>query len=340
MTVKTFSLSLTFNPTMERRTNRRGVTEHFVGGRHLKLDDLKEAAQGLETRQYLFRENIPAYPRPEFHVSHLKHDTDLEGLLGIKRDGGFRSLGPESLLWWSLAVKPEDVTSAETRLLEETYPDRTEEQVQTQQSFLGKFTTSPAFLETSRLGSYRFTFPVEEVLEAYREQFCGGEPPVLQVFETVLYKQEVMYVVLVDRPANQQYSSLSDDPNAVCVYRDGRFIWRPEAMCETHSFELVQKPDVNQMELFPCSRHFYVWDHVAIALHVGKGKVLKFHTDQLRGNLKFCDPGEPQLSYFESFADAEEIVGNLWPEYPAQLEKQISLQEMLYPWWELLGFCR
>ncbi|XP_018517440.1 uncharacterized protein LOC108873625 [Lates calcarifer] len=319
---------------MERRENRRGFTELYVQGRHLKLDDLRreEAVQMSHIARYLFKANIPAYPRPEFHVSHLKHDTDLEGLLGIKRDGGFRSLGPESLLWWSLAVKPEDVTSAETRLLEETYPDRTEEQVQTQQSFLGKFTTSPAFLETSRLGSYRFTFPVEEVLEAYREQFCGGEPPVLQVFETVLYKQEVMYVVLVDRPANQQYSSLSNDPNAVCVYRDGRFIWRPEAMCETHSYEMIQRPDVNQTGvrlLFGSDIKFYVWDNVAIALRMEEGEVLKFDPEKLKKNLTFCaQENRPYTqNSFQSFDEAEKIVKRLWPDYPGPLEKEISLQD-------------
>ncbi|GLD68951.1 uncharacterized protein AKAME5_002026400 [Lates japonicus] len=325
---------------MNERRNRRWSDENFVRGRHLKLDDLRqeERVRDLEIRRYLLKSRIPDYPHPEFCVSHLKHDTDLEGLRGIKRDGGFKDPGkercrPESLLWWSLAVKPEDVTSAETRLLEETYPDRTEEQVQTQQSFLGKFTTSPAFLETSRLGSYRFTFPVEEVLEAYREQFCGGEPPVLQVFETILYKQEVTYVVLVDRPdrANQQYPSLSDDPNAVCVYRDGRFIWRPEAMSETHRYKMVENGNDNRMEVRELSGpdiKFYVWDNVAIALRMEKGEVLKFDPEKLRKNLRFCDKGKPtKPENFQSFDEAERIVGDLWPDYPGPLEKEISLQD-------------
>lgn len=61
----------------------------------------------------------------------------------------------------------------------------------------------------------------------------------MRIYETVLYKQEVMHVVLVHSPANQEDFSeypllLTDDLDAVCVFRDGRFIWRPEAMCETH----------------------------------------------------------------------------------------------------------
>ncbi len=135
----------------------------------MKLSELKEKAQSLRNT-YLSNKYIPTYPRPEFHVSHLKHDTEGAGLRGIRRDEGFKNPGQSSLLWWSLAVGPDDIQSAERRLLEKTFPDRTQKQVQRQPSFLGKFATSPAFQETSRLGSYRFTFPLEEVLKAYSEQ--------------------------------------------------------------------------------------------------------------------------------------------------------------------------
>ncbi|KAK2827978.1 hypothetical protein Q5P01_019012 [Channa striata] len=282
---------------METRTNWRGHGERFVTGQHLKLDELKEEARGIGLpNQYLFKENIPNYPRPEFHVSHLKHDTDGVGLRGIRRDGGFKNLGKESLklLWWSLSVGPEDVTAAETRLLEKTFPERTEEQVQEQRSFLGTFATSPAFKETSRLGSYRFTFPLEEVLQAYSQQFCSGGQPIMRIFRTVLYKQEVVHVVLVHSPTNQELFSefplLTDDPNAVCVYRDGHFIWRPEAMCETHGYELIERRDENQVELrklFGNEVQFYVWDNVAVGLHTEEGQVLTFDPDRLRENLTF-----------------------------------------------------
>ena len=59
---------------MKTRVNNRGFEEHYLEGRHLKLTDLKKEAKDLEN-QYLFKENIPLSPRPEFHLSHLKHDT-------------------------------------------------------------------------------------------------------------------------------------------------------------------------------------------------------------------------------------------------------------------------
>ncbi|XP_030294318.1 uncharacterized protein LOC115594397 [Sparus aurata] len=307
---------------MKTRRNSRGYEERYWEGRHLKLRDLKEEAKNT----YLNKENIPACPRPEFHVSQLKHDTDEAGLNGIRGDNGFKNPHGGSLVWWSLAVEPDDIISAERRLLETTYPDWTQEQVQMQQSFLGKFATSPAFSELSRMGSYRFTFPLEELLEAYSQQFCSGAQPVMRVYETVLYSQQVMYVILVHSPANQQLFSdrplLTDDPNSVCSYKDGRFIWRPEAMCETHRCELVKRPDENQMEVREVSfPPFYVWDHVAVALHVDR-QVLKFDPARLRQNLKYCSHAYPPIAKkFEDFPQAEEIVRKLWPDNSSPLER-------------------
>ncbi|KAL7389829.1 hypothetical protein ABVT39_010517 [Epinephelus coioides] len=316
---------------MEKRKNRRDYEEQFVRKQHLKLNDLKEKAHN----QYLSKEDILEYPRPEFHVSHLKHDTDRVGLRGIWTDNGFKNPYEGSLVWWSLAVTPDDMESAERRLLEETYPDRTEEQTQMQQSFLEKFATSPAFKKTSRLGSFRFTFPLKEMLDAYSQQFCSDAQPVMRVFETVLYKQGVMYTVLVHSPTNQKFSDyplLTDDPDAVCAYRDGRFIWRPEAMSGTHKFMLIRRPDKKQMEAQKMENEsdheHYVYDHVAIALHVEK-QVLKFDSGRLRENLKYCSAAKVKIIppyKFQSFPQAKVFVKKMWPDYPP-LEKDKEFNE-------------
>ncbi|XP_037604206.1 uncharacterized protein LOC119475502 [Sebastes umbrosus] len=307
---------------MWSRYNVRGHEENIFDNQHMKLNDLKEEALNHKLGNQYLGKIIPSYPHPEFHVSHLKHDTNEDGLRGIKRDGGFKKPGAGSLLWWSLVVGPDEIRSAERRLLETTYPDRTEEQAEAQQSFLKEFATSPALNKTSRLGSYRFTFPLKELLTAYSKQFCQGAPPVMRVLRTVLYKQEVMYVVVVHSPANQKKLSdcpllTDDDPNAVCTYKDGRFIWRPEAMCETHKYELVQIPEEKRMGAHPVESYhqFYVWDNVAVALHV-KNKVLNFDPIRLRENLKFCsaeNPGMMRGVRFEDFPQAEENVKELWP---------------------------
>ncbi|XP_054902528.1 uncharacterized protein LOC129370509 [Poeciliopsis prolifica] len=211
---------------------------------HLKLEDLK--MQPGVPDNYLGKPNIPNYPKPEFHVSRLKHETSGSGLI-----------------WWSLAVGPDEINDAENRLRENSSSERGMV-AHEQQNFLWKFATSPAFKETSRLGSFRFTFPLQEVLEAYKEQICSGADPVFRVLRTDLHLQEVVYVVLVHSPdlngKFSEYPRLKDDPNAICVYRDGRFIWRSEAMCDNHRYEF----DEVQMEARrEESYQFYVWDNVA-----------------------------------------------------------------------------
>ncbi|XP_039882971.1 uncharacterized protein LOC120730614 isoform X2 [Simochromis diagramma] len=322
---------------MRTQRNRRGRLEHFLYCKHSRLNHLKQEVQryGLEN-QYIFSEDIPAYPRPEFHVSRVKHDTERRGLCCIRVDDGFGDPHRQVLVWWSLAVGPEEIQEAETRLLEETHPNRTEEQAARQRSFLWRFASSPAFSEKSRLGSYRFTFPLQEVLTAYSEQFCSGAPPIMRVFMTSLYKQEVQYSVLVHSPANQLLFSRfpllpDDDPDAVCAYRDGRFIWRPEAMCKTHSYELTHRPDGNHVDAQQLIRRvFYVWDNVAVALHVENRRVLTFDADRLRQNLRFCWPDEvtarnDEEEEFDDFEDATNLVKCLWPGWRLPLEEERSL---------------
>ncbi|KAG8008375.1 hypothetical protein GBF38_019516 [Nibea albiflora] len=312
---------------MKRQKNRRGYPEDSVEGRHLKLNDLKEEASRARLQnKYLEKENIPTYPRAEFHVSHLNHDTNGSGCSGIRKDNGFKNPLKDSLLWWSLDVGPDEITSAERRLLETTYPDRTEEQAQMQQSFLEKFATSPAFQKSSRLGSYRFTFPLEDVLRAYSDQFCSGAQPVMRVFKTTLHKKEVVYTVLVHSPADQEPFShlplLTDDPDSVCSYKDGCFIWRSQAMCKEHGFELVLRPDEKQIKAEEVwYEQYYVWDNVAIALQVD-GQVLKFDPNRLRENLKFCEKAEVTIAYeFQNYQEAQTLVADLWPDNPSPLEK-------------------
>ncbi|KAI9522784.1 hypothetical protein NQZ68_033120 [Dissostichus eleginoides] len=309
---------------MESDWNRRGCNFNFVKKEHLKLDGLRKALNNKYLEKY---DEIPEYPRPEIRVSHLKHDTDRQGLNGIKYSRGFKDPFGKGLVWWGLVVGGDELRSAEQRLLCKTYPDRTEQQVQDQQSFLGEFASSPAFKKSSRFGSYRFTFPLQELLEAYKLQFCGGQQPVMRVYQTHLYRQEVMYAVLVHSPANQEqfseYPLLSDDPNAVCCYRDGCFIWSSEAMCETHRYELFRNERDRKMEARPCwNPQFYVWDNVCIVLHVENTR-LEFDPLRLREKLKFCE-GEklPQApDNFDDFQKAEKTVRSLWPEDPSPLER-------------------
>lgn len=183
---KSFNLPIytLFDLIMEHHINRRGKAEHFIRSEHVDLNDLDERARasGLQNR-YLGIPNIPNYPKPEFQSSLLKHDTERTGLCHIWKYGGFKDpfkgcYDPDKLplVWWNLAVTSKEIQSAEKRLLNKTFPNRTEEQAMRQKRFLKKkFAASPAFSEKSRYGSYRFTFKVQEVLDAYSKQVWTPE---------------------------------------------------------------------------------------------------------------------------------------------------------------------
>ncbi|XP_056873681.1 uncharacterized protein LOC130516571 [Takifugu flavidus] len=308
---------------MESSTNWRGFQEKNYPGEHLTLEELRNrrAENG-----YIYS-TMPDYPRPQFHLFYVKHDTNRVGLEGIHADKGFRSgirSGSEDpCLWWSMVVTPKDIQSAEDRMLEETYPDRTEEQRLMQPRFLADFATSAAFRETSRLGSFRFTFTLREVLDAYGEQFCDGKKPVMRVYKTTMYKKEIMYAVLVHSPKlNGEFSHfplLTDDASPVCGYNKeaGHMIWKAEAMCDTHRYRLMRADTENRMTAEPWNEFpkYFVWDNVTLAFHVGD-EVWTFGRDKLRDSLTISSPDCITIGteFFDRPA-ALRIVQRLWPEY-------------------------
>lgn len=333
--------------------NKRGILETISDGDHLTLTELR-IRLSLKHNRYIFT-YIPSYPRPELNVFYLSHSTDLTGLKGIWKDEGFKDPSGK-VVWFSLTVKRRDLDKAEDRDMRIFHPDPLcrEEDIEPgnkTRGFLQKFASSPAFKSSSRYGSYRFTFSLKEVLKNYRQQFCAGQKPEMRIWKTVLFKQEVMYVVLVHRPSNQKRFSylpllpinensakytnnlkLEDSgsslkhpsPDPVCEFRDDpqqpHFVWRPQAMCGTHSFQLVKNPDDNlKIQDAPKVDNngsqydkFYVWDHVAIALEVDGG-VFEFDELKLRESLRFCERGNPSLAEFQTYEEAKMEVNQLWP---------------------------
>ncbi|XP_033834660.1 uncharacterized protein LOC117381759 [Periophthalmus magnuspinnatus] len=298
--------------------------------KHLTLDELNQQTYN----NYLYKlspehgYNIPAYPRPELHVTHVSHSTDLEALEGIRADGGFRDPIDRTpkVVWFRLTVTPDDLRDAEARTMEIVKPGGVEEEFRPMRAyggqprdkeFLSKFASSPAFLSSSRYGSYRFTFDLRDVLDKYSEQFCGGRSPVMRRWKTQLYKQEVMYAVLVHSPHQnkkfKRFPRLEKTPDNICAFRDGPkpyFLWRPQAMCGTHRFKLLDSGDTVSIP-----KEFFVWDHVALALVVDD-QVLQFSGNKLQKSLRFCERGKRQVRHdvtFEPYGTANKVVHELWP---------------------------
>ncbi|XP_053538912.1 uncharacterized protein LOC128633613 [Ictalurus punctatus] len=290
--------------TIRERRNARKKTERFITGKHCSLEELKEQMPRQRPQddmvRYLIKE-IPPYPTPaEFWVSDVAHVTEDSGFMGILKSDEF-SAGAEDFSWWGLKVNEEEIKAAERRYMESNFPKQAPELNQ-QEPFLEKFTTSPAFQpEKSRYGSYRFTFPLTDLMQWYKEQNCGGEEPVLRVHETVTYKQEIMYTVLIHSPEDnirfQEYPFLEE--NELVRYQDGKIIWKAQAICKTHRCQFV----LGKVQELP--EIYYVWDQVSLVFHLPNCKTMKIPRERLIKALETCKPADINLSWYEGPKDKE-----------------------------------
>ncbi|XP_062863808.1 uncharacterized protein LOC134325512 [Trichomycterus rosablanca] len=300
------------------RYNSRGIKEISVRGMHLSIPELTEqmekAAKKKELKpkpkmlDYLIKAQsnlIPNYPNPvEFVVSDLTHVTEKSGFEGILKSEQFRS-PVDDFSWWSLYINEEEIKSAEKRYLEKNAPSRAQ-QPDNPEPFLEKFTTSPLF-KAPRYGNYRFKFPLAELIEQYKEQNCEGMEPVFRVFKTVTYKQEIMYVVLVHSPEeNEVFENVPLLEESEWVsYKDGQIIWKAQAICETHCYSL--SPELEAEQVARGSEQYYVWDHACLAFYIPRktSRALKFPRKRLIEVLEACRLDDIDISRNKSGADKE-----------------------------------
>ncbi|KAK7161020.1 hypothetical protein R3I94_003861 [Phoxinus phoxinus] len=280
--------------------NVRNKQELYLEGKHIILQDLKLRDDLKQEKMFTYlSKNIPDYPTPvEFHITELAHVTKKTNLQKIWDSEGFKGLDEDSLLWWSLKINEADIRAAERWYLKSSIQDISEEEIAAQQPFLSKFTTSPAFInETSCYGNFAFTFPLTELMEAYKKQMCEDEEPVLRVYGTKLFKKLIEYVVLVHSPRfNETFSKhplLASSP--LVVYEGNQIIWRAQAICELHNCQLeIHGKTADTQTMDPVE--FYVWDHVTLAFHVNKDEVLTFPKTRLKPSLSCCKIESKELA--------------------------------------------
>ncbi|XP_056310906.1 uncharacterized protein LOC130222342 [Danio aesculapii] len=323
---------------IKSRINDRRIKENFIEKQHVSTEILQTLDDMRITHMYenYLHKNIQDYPTPiEFHITEVAHITNKISLPQIWRFEGFKGLNSNSLSWWSLKINDADIQEAEERYLETKFPDRSKEERAAQQPFLRKFTTSPLFKDESRYGNFRFTFPLSELMEAYKKQKCEGEEPVLRIYETKLFKQEIEYVVLVHSP--QFNEKFKDFPlltsNPIVAYDGQQIIWKAQAICETHTLELETIGNMAVTQRKERYEH-YVWDQVSLAFHTNE--VLTFSKKRLKASLSACQRDQYvnldkwKNTYVHkdiSLEEAEKIIENLQDDEPEE-EKEDKKEEI------------
>ncbi|XP_026866634.2 uncharacterized protein LOC113577919 [Electrophorus electricus] len=288
---------------------------------HLPLSELKEIYK--EDHAYLSKSNIPLYPESVlFRISRVCHVTGKSGFRGIIEDGGFQKPAQDktedktedNFLWWSLSVTKSEIASAEKRFLRWKSKDAD----YNQSPFLEKFTTSPAFQSESRYGNFRFTFPFRKLLREYAQRFCKDSAPVLRVLCTELYRQQILYTVLVHPRHVQKYGQYPRLPlydKGICGYRRGRMFWFCQSPSDCYRNQLNM--DEENMWAEPLSsqeQEYYVWDHVAVVFHMEPDWKLAMERKWLLKNVTLCEIAEPCRRRPEdqlTKKDAEEVLEEL-----------------------------
>lgn len=284
------------------------------------------------------KKQIPPYPTPvEFQVSDVAHVTDESGFEGILMSEQFKIQSmrhlqsPESeFSWWDLKIDEEEIRLAEKRYVENNFPNQPEE-LDEVKPFLEKFTTSPLFRpEKSRFGNYRFTFPLADLIQCYKEQNCGGEEPVLRIYGTITYKQLIAYTVLIHSPENNRdfkdYPLLEE--SEWVRYQDGKIIWKAQAICETHWYQF----DSGKVQPL-YNYQFYVWDQVRLAFHLPNEKTIKIPRKRLIEALETCEIDDIDLSRYqystsknreERFEEAKMKVSELKKELKEEVKEEMD----------------
>ncbi|XP_007229507.3 uncharacterized protein LOC103025292 [Astyanax mexicanus] len=278
-------------------TNSRGYKETCCIGEHVSLWEMKMDPQ-LDNH-YLRMRYTPSYPQPVvFYVPDVMHVTDESGLQGIFTDGGFRiaHYGKNNFLWFSLSVTDNNIAEAEDNFLDYIYPDGWNQQ----EGFLKDFTTSPAFQSESRYGNFCFTFSLRELLSHYASQFCCNSAPVFRVLGTKIYKQEIMYSVLVHPRYidhyKHYYPRLPRGDEEVCGYFQGQMSWSCQAPSGTHyhMFQVDRKDGTVYGSRLGPPIH-YVWDHVTVAFHMEPQWVLHVNRTRLYQTVTVCKVAQVNL---------------------------------------------
>lgn len=255
----------------------RGTEYKYCKGIHVGLTEMKE---DFREHRYLGNDSIPRYPNYVFHEPNVCHVTEKSGLHGIFDDHGFRG-GDNGYLWWSLSMSANSMRN---------------------QPYLEQFSTSPAFQTESRYGNFRFTFPLTELLKQYSKQFCYSTSPILRVLDTKLYKQEIVYSVLVHPFYIMHYRKYPRLPvdiehdTDLCGYSQKKMTWRCQSPSDNYKYSLEKNNEDGVEYPSPLNRtEYFVWDNVAVAFHMKKNWILKLGRRSLLKHLSVCEVAQVNL---------------------------------------------
>ncbi|KAL3879425.1 hypothetical protein ACJMK2_031723 [Sinanodonta woodiana] len=178
------------------------VQEHFWQREFIQSDTWREPSHPeVELIAYPYRKDGFSYNGTiytfdnEIHVSEMTYATSFECMRSIIEEGGFRS---QEKLCPGIGAMNRMKRNRKHRV-KALMHDKPELKAA---SVLEQIARTTAFQPISLYGHFKFTIGIQDVMNAYKIQFCyNSRYPKMRKLGIFAYKQEIMHAVLVCPPS-------------------------------------------------------------------------------------------------------------------------------------------
>ncbi|XP_067909497.1 uncharacterized protein [Heterodontus francisci] len=220
--------------------------------------------------------------RTAFSITNLVHATDSNGVQGILADqclkkANIKQIGEDLKVlfsWWSVQVNQEEIEmkrkdrrdTVGKRLRQTTKEDSDQDLESLLDSLVGQYISSPAFLEKSNYGNFKFTYNVNDLIDEYKKSVCKGKEPEFSVLGTFKYDCEMMHTVAVHPPAVKLFEKCPPLPSEVISREGTKWIWKPESTGS--EIRVLRKDGDGKWRVADCYPDSRRWDFVSFAFYL------------------------------------------------------------------------
>lgn len=284
--------------------------EYFLKGEHLQSCGWDASRCPFKDCKYIpdsavllgdrSQESSVVLEKGHFSIKTLVHATTPKAAASILVNGfkpKEKNLGTQlpddkrNLIWWSISPDKEDIVSYSRQCEEFTklfMKEKREIDLELNRDFKkllnDNFCSSPPFCITSRYGNVIFECTIDQLLIAYRSQYCKKKELKFRVLGTFAYKQEVMHAIIVC-PSSEMtiLPEVPTDGNNPVTYHLGTLQWRPETTgYKANHYTTVFK----NIETKKKRR----WEHIAFAFLIPDGQNQGLLIDNLDMHVTYCPP--------------------------------------------------
>ncbi len=172
-------------------------------------------------------------------------------------------------------------------------------------------------------------------METYKKQKCEGQEPVSGSMgpNFSVRRLSMLFLFTALSLIGSSVSFHCSSPAHGLLMMDIKIIWKAQAICETHNFQLVIRENTAVTEPM-YSHQFYVWDHVSLVFHTKD--VLTVPKRKLKASLSCCELDEDvDLSNGENFSSLDEAGNSLkfarWWIWKRRLKKK-NINQWRWRW--------